>query len=716
MKVNPFKTQAINLNSSQIELIESGLDSTQSLVGPAGSGKTTVGVERLNFLLQQGVPGQEILILVPQRNLGKPYRDLLGSRTLTQGSLPSLVTYGGLARRSIDLYWPLVSDMVDSFSLTSPPIFLTLESTLYFLASILDPLIASEGLFSSVAIQRNRLYSQILDNLNKAAVNGFSHLEIAGRLKSSWSGDPAQIKIFDDAQFSANLFRDFCYKNNLLDYSLQVELFAYLVAELPELMGHFSNKYSHLIYDNCEEDVPVAHDFVKSLSTGLDSLLLIIDQEAGYRQFLGASPRSAAELSIICQSEILFTEIFTSSPELREFNLDLLAAIAPSYSNGSESSSKFNTAVEINYQTYLPQLASWLAARIASLISAGTPEEEIVVLAPYLSDSLRFVLAAEFDKQGVSIATHRPSRALREEPATNCLLSIAALGHPGWEIQPSIYDLSLCLMQSIKDLDLIRANLLSRQMRTGFTLNRSWPDFESFPADIQERISFSIGEKYQYLIDWIKTYVDNEQLPLDHFIIKLFGELLSQTGYGFQEDSQKAEITSRLVDSIAKFRTSAGIIQEFNNQSLGLEYFKMVKSGILANQYLSSWTDRQPGKVYIAPAYTFLLSNYPVDYQFWLDVGSRGWYERIYQPLTNPQILQRYWNTDHLWRDKDEYELNLGNLSRLVTGLTRRCKKEITFCLTDTDERGYEQTGLLIQALSHVLRASSPPGGSEIRL
>ena len=45
----------------------------------------------------------------------------------------------------------------------------------------------------------------------------------------------------------------------------------------------------------------------------------------------------------------------------------------------------------------------------------------------------------------------------------------------------------------------------------------------------------------------------------------------------------------------------------------------------------------------IAPAYTFLLANQPVDYQFWMDVGSPAWSERLYQPLTHPIILSRGW-------------------------------------------------------------------------
>jgi len=105
----------MELTTSQLGLVESSLSTSTFLAGPAGSGKTTVGVERLNYLLQQGISGNEILILTPQRNLGMPYRDLIRSLSLPGGSLPALATFGGLARRYIDLFWPILQDRTGKF-------------------------------------------------------------------------------------------------------------------------------------------------------------------------------------------------------------------------------------------------------------------------------------------------------------------------------------------------------------------------------------------------------------------------------------------------------------------------------------------------------------------------------------------------------------------------------------------------------------------------
>ncbi len=695
------------LRPSQISIVESDINTSVSLAGPAGSGKSTVGNQRIRYLVQEGIVGSEILLLVPQRNLGTSYQEVLDTPDFPGYSLPVIVTYGGLARRSIDLFWPLVLEEYPAFVLDSPPVFLTLESSLYFLSRIVEPLLQDQGLFASVAVQQNRLYSQILDNLNKAAVNGFPHTEISEKLKSAWTGDVSQERIFDDAQLAANLFRTYCFNNNMLDFSLQVEIFTNLVSGNSEVISYFKDQFSYLIYDNVEEDIPVAHDFVNLLMPDLKSALLITDEDAGFRHFLGASPLSARQLTDQCQSKIIFSEILTSPDELLLFNSYFQTLLKQTPLDGLKPISGLDNFVSIIYQPYLPQLAEWVGKQIKKLLDDGTPPSEIAVMAPFLSDSLRFLLTSELQKQSILVSTHRPSRSLRDEPVTHCLLGLAALAHPEWKLDISAHEFALCLMQVFENFDLTRAFILSKHVLYGRDSSKRIRDFDDLPGEIKERITYFAGKKYQLLKDWIDDYNSGQFLPLDHFLVKIFGELLSQPGFGFHADFSKAETTDRLIDSIRKFRLSAGVVYEFNDNDLGLEYIEMVKTGVLANQYLPSWESKPADHVQIAPAYTFLLGNRPVEYQFWLDVGSRGWYERIYQPLTNPHVLQRFWDSANSWNDAEEHSQNIKNLSNLTTGLIRRCKKGIFFCLTDTDESGFEQNGLLIQALNRTMRVAS---------
>jgi hypothetical protein len=98
------------------------------------------------------------------------------------------------------------------------------------------------------------------------------------------------------------------------------------------------------------------------------------------------------------------------------------------------------------------------------------------------------------------------------------------------------------------------------------------------------------------------------------------------------------------------------------------------------------------------------MGNRPVDYQFWLNVGGRGWWERLYQPLTHPYVLSRDWPEGALWTDTNEVEARERTLERLTQGLLRRCRKGLFLGLSELSEQGYEQQGALLKAIQRLLR------------
>jgi hypothetical protein len=411
-------------------------------------------------------------------------------------------------------------------------------------------------------------------------------------------------------------------------------------------------------------------------------------------------------------------------------------------------------------------MLDWVAEQIDELVKEqGVPPGEIVVLAPFLSDALRFSLTDRLREREIPTWSHRPSRALREEPATHCLLTLAALAHPHWGIRPSRFDVAYALVEAIDEMDLVRAQLLAAIV---YRVEDGVPTLGSFDAiklEMQERLTFVLGERYEGLRRWIETYIlsgprepasssrssswrvladasdqigrpgDARALTLDHFLGHLFGEVLSQVGYGFHRDYDAAEVAANLIESVRKFRwateeipvTRSGCGPDEDESDLplsvrrqpshdsGLEYVEMVEDGVIAAQYIRSWRTEPQDALLLAPAYTFIIRNRPVDYQFWLNVGGRGWWERLYQPLTHPYVLSRHWppagREDETWTDSDEVEAREEALYRLVQGLIRRCRRKVYLGLSELGEQGYEQKGALLQAFQRVLRdlPAAPP-------
>ena len=684
----------------QIEISQAPINKAIFLEGPAGTGKTTAGVARLMTLLSTGMDSRQILVLAPQRTLASPYYKALQQPRLSMVGLPTIATLGGLARRSIELFWPLVSQQAGFQDPLGQPVFLTLETAQYYMAHLVTPLL-DKGYFDSITIDRNRLFSQIIDNLNKAASIGIPHTEIGERLKIAWVGEPAQLRVYEEAQECANIFRQFCLQRNLLDFSLQMEIFHSILFPSEDFRQYLRQSVQHLIFDNIEEDTPVAHEIVQGLLPNLDSALLIFDADGGYRSFLGADPSSAYALSECCQDRVSFNLSLVNSSELEDLRQNLSACI---YRQNAEPSAAIHDILQFQYKSFQPQMVQDIAENVALLVKQqGVSPGEIAILSPFLSDALRFSIATSLTELGIPSRSHRPSRSLQEEPATQCLLTLAKLAHPHWQIHPKRQDVRSMLVQSIEGIDLVRADLLSRIIFSDHRPENGLASFDQIQPDMQERIGYSFGERYEVLRNWLLNYQQNEQ-ELDIFLARSFGEVLSQPGFGFHLDFDRAGIAARLIESVQKFRRVTRHDAAQQLIQTGREYISMVESGIMAAQYLGEWQDESTDAVLLAPAYTFLMTNRPVQIQFWLEIGSLGWWERLYQPLTHPFVLSRQWDGQSAWTDAEERQNNRTSLARLVNGLIRRCRGSIYLYTTGMDDQGREQRGELLRAVQILMR------------
>ena len=685
-----------NLSLTQRQVIESPLDIRVFVSGSAGTGKTTAGIERLRYLLEQGIPADSILMLTPQRTMQEPYLDLLTSPERRAGGEVTSATIGGLAKRICDLFWPMAAEAAGFKNPDQPPVFLTLETAQYYMAYLVRPLL-EQGYFQSLTIDRNRLYSQILDNLNKAAVVGFPYTEIGSRMDTAWFGDPGQRRIYQDAQECATRFREFCLEHNLLDFSLQLEIFSNILWPQEQVQNYLKQNYRHLIYDNVEEDAPRAHDIIHEWLADFDSALLIYDNDAGYRYFLGGDAVTGYALSEVCDERIEFVESFVSSEDVIQLSNTLVSALT----HQETEAGNLNNTMEFILAHYYPEMLDDIVARIRSLIEQdGIPPSEIVVLAPYLSDALRFSITHRLDQAGIPSRTHRPSRSLRNEVGSQTLLTLSALAHPHWNVHPTKFDVTHALMFAL-NTDLIRAQLLTEIIYHQRDLRLS--SFEEIKPEIQERITYMLGEKYANLRIWLNDYREQAPLPLDFFLRKIFGEVLSQPDHGFHRNEDAIRVAASLIESIKKFRYAMESSYTNPDFDLGREYLTMLEDGVIAAQYLESWRSENKDSVLVAPAHTFLMMNHPVTVQFWLDPGSSGWVQRLSQPLTQPYVLSRHWQPGRLWMDTDEVNAETESLSRLVSGLLSRCREKLFLAIADLSETGFEQRGTLLRAFQKVI-------------
>jgi hypothetical protein len=728
----------LTLTEEQRAVVDGACGTHLFLRGIAGVGKTTVGVHWLRRLLADGVPAHHILVLVPQRRLAHPYERELRRPGQRAGAEVTIATLGSLARRMVQLFWPLITNRLSQTFPTRRPQYLTLEMVQYLMFKLLEPEIERNDYFKSVTIDRARLFGQLVDNLNKAAVVGFPSTTIGARLQAAFPDDPERHHIFGDVQTCVNLFRDYCRRYNLLDFSLQVELFTQALWSFASVQDSLLGRYWHLIVDNVEEDTPATHRLLREWVPASRSSLLIFDEEAGYRRFLGADDRSAETLREVCHREVTLKETRVMSRSMERLLGEVETILGEEEDGAGRQIARegvaegrrrgvarraivYPKAVESRFH---PQMLDWVANEVARLVERRKVRlDRIVILSPLMGDALRFSLVHRLEQHGIESRTLRPSRPLHAEPAVKALGTLAKLAHPHWQfaephrVTPAdIVQMLQCVLEGI---DLVRASLFVEGL---FSVKRGLHPFAGITdPERRGRLTEVYGERFDRLREWLEQYRQKEAqratedpprtlaTPIDLFFRRLFGEVLSQPGFGFHRDLDAVRIVSNLIASAQSFRQSAEVIE--SRLDLGNEYLRLVDQGILADQYQpareGSQTDRA---VLIAPAYTFLLSNQPVDYQFWLNVDSGGWNRRFYQPLTQPYVLSQQWRPSDAWTEMHEREASREVLRRVVTGLIRRCRRRIYLGISQYDERGFEQVGELRVVFDHLLRGGGGSG------
>lgn len=687
----------VKLTADQERIVELGNDKL-FVEGIAATGKTTAAVLRVGRLLDRRVSARDITVIVPQPLLAWPYRGFETEQRTIPGAELNVTTFGSIARRAVGLFWPIVAETVGHQTVRNTPVFLNAEAAQLHLGRVIDPVIEQRRLFETVRLPRRRIYTQILDNINKSALVGFPLEEIGTRLSTAWSGTDEQTRMYDDVQTCASLFRSYCLEHGILEYSLTIDVFRQFIWPLDACRTWLTQSTRHLIYDNVEEDTPAAHDLVIELMDYSESALVLFDSDASYRRFLGADEVSARRLASSCTDTLVIEEQVGAGKAkaalIADFGLTF-GRVAPEL-DASEDTLR---DVEIRGFKYFPDMVEAVCDEVDRLLQdEGIDAGEIAVVTPYLSDALRFAFINRFERRNIPVRSLRPSRPLGGEPTARALLILAQLAHPGWNARISAQDLAQALSLSIDGLDPVRAYLLASTYRPASGLQT----YGALSSGLQARITSAAGERYDRLREWLLDAGAKVNQSLDHFFARLYSEILALPGYRFNAALDAANTAAALVRSAREHRR---LSEELGEDMDAGFYVQRVLDGVIGEQALSRPDNpADAAGVQVAPAYTFLMGNRAVTHQFWLDIGSSGWSERLHQPLGQPYVLNRNWEEGRRWTAEHDALANADFAYRLVAGLLRRCTGRLWLTHVDYNEQGFTQQGALLLALQRILR------------
>jgi hypothetical protein len=672
------------------------VDKTSFLLGAAGTGKTTALQQRLLRLLQAGETAYTMLVIVAEPEHQQSYLDAIHQSGLGPYAELKITTYNRMAQEMVTLFWPLVARPAGFTRPFQPPTVLSYDLAQLLMWHIVTPMLA-EGAFAELRLRPQQIVSQLLDTLNRAALNGLSLDEAIERQQNTWLGEQERVLHLHDAGKAARAFRQACLENSLLDLSLVVEVFDTQLVQHPEFHRYFSERFRHLIVDNVEEQTPAGQNFVQNLMDKTQTTAVAYDAGAGYKRFLAADPLGANKFRTLSQFAFDFAQTFTTTPAMGQ-----LANLVENYllhtsKPVGEADSQVLRVVDGRYRR---EMITNLIPVLGQLLDDGMHPSQIAIIVPYLDGALRYTLTESLQEAGIPYYLLRRRSSPREEPRIRAWLTWLALAHPDWGIKPSPYDVAEAMTLSVSGLDPARAELLTERLYR--------PDVPDLlpSAELPERIAERVGWQMVGLVEELRLWLENHggQSPLDVFLHSLFTGLLSQHRFQPTPDLAGAAVCDWLVKQATRLRQSAASMGWHTPAEVGVAFIEGIEQGLVTANPPELGDPPDLNGVMVSTIYGYLLAGQPVKVQVWLETAATGWWDIPNQPLSNAFILAQSRPAHEPWTMEEDFGIRNQLLSRIIRGLTARCSDGVILTNSDLDRRGLRQDGPLWRALEPVRR------------
>lgn len=684
----------MNLTSTQQQAIET--ERTSFWLGGAGSGKTTTLQERLLHLLANGEPAYTILVLVAEPHHQRPFLQRIHQSGLGPYADLKILTYNKLAQEMVALFWPLVARDAGFEKPYQPPHFLSYDLAQLLMWHVISPMF-EEGAFADLRLRPQQIVSQLLDTLNRAALNRLTLEQAIERQKMSWGGEPERLVHLSDAAEAVSRFRQVCLAQSVLDLSLAVAVFDSQVVDHPEFHRYFEERFRHLLVDNIEEHTPSGQYFVAELMGKAVSTAVLYDAGGGYKRFLSADPLGANQFRSRSATKFEFdTPFLTNEP------LTHLANLAENYlmSTQKETELAQEAILGVVRGRYRREMVANLMPVLRELIDEqGVAPHEIGIIVPYLDGALRYMLTNALRDAALPARFLRRRSSPRDEPRIRAWLTWLALANPDWQMPVSPFDVEEALTLSIFGLDAARAALLVRELFEADTA-------VLHPAELLRetavsRIGDDIVELYEELRVWLIEVGQGQ--AIDQFLHSLFNGLLAQPRFQPEPDLAGAAVCDWLVKSAQRLQQSAVRIGFETLAAEGVAFIDGIRNGLVTANPPELGDPPDPDGIFVSTIYGYLLGGEPLRVQVWLETAASGWWDIPNQPLSNAFVLARSYMPEQLWTAESDFAIRNQLLSRIVRGLTARCQDGVILASSDLDRRGLRQDGPLWRALERVI-------------
>ncbi|WP_414403264.1 hypothetical protein [Synechococcus sp. H70.2] len=639
----------------------------QSVMGWARSGLTQACVDRYWHLLQAGANPARILFLVRSRRQGAEVLRRL--QALSSGLVGPwrIETFLQRVGRALAEYWPQVCARVPQLPRSFEPVPLAKDLT-QFLCGRVCALCPRHGeVFANLGLDEFQIWDQISSAAYIAGASGLTAEAVGSRLAAAWpeDRDPARAEALGALSCCVEQLWQAGLQLGSLDFGLQLRLFQEHILPLAE----FWQEWDHLIVDQAEDSCGVALEFYRQGQAHLQSQFFSYTLGGGIS--LTAIPETVA-CFLLENTQVRFTEgSYCGSAGLVRLGLQIARAVAPQFSSPlpEPALGKLPRVEVLEGETPFAALEA-MVAQIRQLLDAGIPAFRLAVLLPCMDAGVSLSLQEQLPE--APILPIAPFPALIRYPLVRALLTAAEVAHPQWGAFPTLPAWRL-LLSSVLDLDPIRAALLAED-----TLDPVGRSLRPRTAVRQpERVGFANLERYQRLLDWLRSYRPGPSLAA--FFQRFFAEHLTTAS------PQDQELLQLLTDAAQRFRRAFPTEED-------PAFLAMIRSGQSPSN--SRFEPDYSRYLVVATPAAYIQRGLEADYQFWFDITNPRWSRSLWRGLYNSRVLTPEWKGG-VFDTAQDREARQQILARTLLNLCCRARQGLWLVRSTFNGRGEENTGTL---------------------
>ncbi len=376
-----------DLNEAQYQAVTS-LTGSHLVIAGAGSGKTRTLVYRLAYLIEQGVPPEQILLLTFTR---KAAQEMLNRASLLLDDSCQQVmggTFHAMANMLLRRYCRYLG---------YPPNFTILDQS------------DAEGIVNLIKSSLNfggetkRFPSKrvIINILSKAVNKNISVDELV-------DDEYGHLHDFvDDLVTIRNHYKKFKLEHGLMDYDDLLINWRKILRDFPEVQEELAARFSHIMVDEYQDTNPIQAEIVRLMAHGHDNVMVVGDDSQSIYSFRGADFRNIMDFPKLFSDTtiIRLEENYRSTQKILDVTNAIIERAQEKYTKNLFTRIEGGDKPTIHSARDESVQARYVAQKIVELHDNGTDLSEIAVLfrSGFHSYKLELELAnrhLEFEKRG----------------------------------------------------------------------------------------------------------------------------------------------------------------------------------------------------------------------------------------------------------------------------------------------------------------------------